>query len=204
MRRLSPSRVFRGVLWRCARRTQLNILSARPSLSESGQRSNYLLTRVRPDAPAADRHLAEDAMRRAGEPAGLVNPRLARGDELFGLQLEGRIVCFNWITYHDRRVGPIRLPDVPGRVFFYNAFTLQEHRGRGLFTSLLRAMRSALSHEGATEFVADVDVRNGASARALEKAGFIAVTRLSFLTILNRWRWPLTRPLLPDSVGRIR
>lgn len=163
----------------------------------------YSLARIGPEAPAADQDLAEEAMRMAGEPAGLVPSRLARGDELFGWQWEGRIVSFLWITCHDRAVGPVGLADTPGRVFLYNAHTLKEHRGRGLFAALLLAARSALGREGASEFVGDVDVRNAPSARSLEKAGFVPVARVAFLTLFNRWRWPLERTTAPGGVRQI-
>lgn len=132
-------------------------------------------------------------MRLAGEPRGLSDARFARGDELFGWQCAGHIVSFSWIAYRGRSVGPVRLADAPGRVFPYNASTLDEHRGRGLFTHLLLAMRAALGRDGATSLVSDVNVRNAPSVRALEKAGFVVAGQVSFVTLLNRWRWPLDR-----------
>ena len=181
----------------------MNIVWAPPNPSEFHGPRGYSLVRIGPPASAADRDLAEAAMRMAGEVAGLARARLARGDELFGWQSEGGIVSYLWVTFHDRSVGPVPLVDTPGRVFLYNAFTLEDHRGRGLFASLLLATRAALSREGMLEFVGDVDVRNTPSARSLEKAGFVPVGRLVFLTLCNRWRWALERTISSDSVGQI-
>lgn len=203
MRWLSLARATRSVLWRLARRTRMNIVCAAPNSSELAGPGKYSLARIRPHASDADRDLAEEAMRMAGEPTGLVSARLAHGDELIGWQSEGRIVSFCWISYHERSVGPVRLADTPGRVFLYNAFTLKEHRGRRLFAALLLAARSSLGREGATELVCDVDVRNTPSARSLEKAGFVPVGRLAFLTLFNRWRWPLERTVSSDSGRQI-
>jgi len=140
-------------------------------------------------------------MRLAGEPAGLVGERLAGGDELFGWASGERIVSFIWVTFHNRDVGPVRLADGPGRVFPYNAFTLEEHRGRGLYPALLLAVRSVLGREGATELVADVHERNTPSASGFKKAGFVPVARVAFLTIFNTWRWPLQRTMSSDRLA---
>lgn len=138
-------------------------------------------------------HVVVDAMRAAGEPDGLVAPRLAHGDELFGWAAGTRIVSFGWVTARGRAVGPFSLTEAPGRVFLFNFHTLPEYRGRGLYAALLVAMRSVLSNETASEFVIDVDIGNAASRRGIEKAGFVPVARVSFLTLLRRWRYPLRR-----------
>lgn len=140
--------------------------------------------------------VAEGAMRAAGEPDGLVAPRLAHGDELFGWAEGARIVCFGWVMTRDRAVGPFRLTSAPGRIFLYNFHTLPEHRGRGLGAALHGAIRRVLGNETASEFVSDVNVRNTASRRCLEKSGFVPVARVSFLTLLGRWRYPLRRTRL--------
>jgi GNAT superfamily N-acetyltransferase len=153
------------------------------------------LVRVAAGAEGAHR-VAADAMRAAGEPDGLVAPRLAHGDEFFGWAAGARIVCFGWVTTRDRAVGPFRLTNAPGRVFLYNFHTLPEHRGRGLGVALHDAIRWVLGNETASEFVADVNVRNAPSRRCLEKSGFVPVGRVSFLTLLKRWRCPLRRTSL--------
>jgi RimJ/RimL family protein N-acetyltransferase len=204
MTRLSLSRVTGSVLRRLARRTRMYIWWA-PAIDEPyPSRGEYALTRIRPaQVSAADRDLAEEAMRMAGEPDGLVSARLAHGDEMFGWLWEGRIVSFCWVTFHDRSIGPVRLADSPGRVFVYNAITSEPHRGRGLFAALLLAMRSALGREGATEFLGDVHERNAPSARSCEKAGFAPVGSLAFLTIFNTWQWPMQRTVSSDRAGQI-
>lgn len=152
---------------------------------------------VRLAAGVEDAHrVAAEAMRAAGEPDGLVAPRLAHGDEFFGWADGGGIVCFGWVMARDRTVGPFRLANAPGRIFFYNFHTLPGHRGLGLCSALQQAVLCILGNETATEFVADVSERNIASRRCLEKCGFVPVARLSFLTLLGRWHFPLRRTRL--------
>jgi predicted dehydrogenase/nucleoside-diphosphate-sugar epimerase len=193
----------RAALARLARRTQMHLVWAPPNPSEPPRPDGYTLVRVGPDAGEAERELAREAMRTAGEPPGLVHERLGRGHELIGWKAEGRIVSFSWFTCRDRSVGPVRLADVPGRVFLYNAFTAPEHRGRGLFAAILLAARHALAHEGAREFIGDVNVGNLASARSLEKAGFVPIGRLVFVTLLDRWRWAIERTLSSTHVAPV-
>ena len=194
-----PMRAARGVLRRVARRSRVVIWWAPTSAAAAPGKAGYTLMRIRPGASASDVALAEDAMRMAGEPAGLVAPRLTQGDDLFAWQSDGRIASFGWVTYRDRSIGPVRLADSPGRAFLYNFHTLDAHRCRGLLTGLLQAVRSTLGGEGVTDLVGDVNVRNIASTRANEKAGFVPVVRVAFLTLLNRWRVPLQPTVLADG-----
>jgi len=193
--KLSPSmripwavRIVRGVLWRVARRTRLMVLRAPPNDFDAPCPEDCALVRVVGTAPAAGRDLAEAAMRAAGEPSGLVAPRLARGDEFFGWLVGGQVVGFGWVTYQNRRLGPIQLAEATGRAFLYNFHTLEEYRGRRLYPALLLAVRHVLGLEKIIEFVIDVDVRNMASARAIEKGGFVPAAQVVFLTLFAHWR----------------
>jgi ribosomal protein S18 acetylase RimI-like enzyme len=154
------------------------------------------LARVAGVASATDHDLAEEAMREAGEPNGQVAPRLAHGDEFFGWLVGGRVLSFGWVTYHDRTVGPVQLAEASGRAFLYNFHTLEEYRGRGLYPALLLTMRHVLGREKVTEFVIDVDVRNTASVRGIEKGGFVLMAQVSFLTLFARWRCLATQTVL--------
>jgi hypothetical protein len=181
-------RVFRGVLWRLVRRSRLMVLRA-PS-NEFGQAcpEGCTFVRVRSTASAPDRDLAEAAMQAAGEPIGLVGPRLAHGDEFFGWLMGNRVVSFGWVTYQGRTVGSIPLAEASGRAFLYNFHTLEGYRGRRLYPALLLAIRHRLGIENVAEFVIDVDLRNTASTRGIEEGGFVPVAQIAFLTLFARWR----------------
>jgi hypothetical protein len=161
------------------------------------------LARVAGTASSADHDLVNEAMRAAGEPNGLVAPRLAHGDEFFGWLVDGRVVSFGWITYQDRTVGPFQLAEVSGRAFLYNFYTLEGYRGRRLYPALLLAMRHVLGLEKMTDFIIDVDSRNTASARGIEKGGFVPVARVAFLTLFARWRCLGRRTLLQRTASSL-
>lgn len=192
-------RIVRGVLWRLARRARVTVLRAPHSDVGPACPDGCSLFRVADTDCAADRNFANDAMRAAGEPLGLVAPRFAHGDEFFGWMVGGRVVSFGWVTCQDRTVGPFQLAEVPERAFLYNFHTLEEYRGQGFYPALLLAVRHVLGRENLTEFVLDVNVRNSASVRGIEKAGFVPVAHVAFLTLFDRWCCFGSRTLMERS-----
>jgi len=196
-------RIVGGVLWRFARRTRVMVLRAPGNDVGPACPDGCSLLRVAGMACAADCNLANDAMRAAGEPRGLVAPRFAHGDEFFGWLVGGRVVSFGWVTYQDRAIGPIQLAEASGRAFLYNFHTLEGYRGQRLYPILLLAMRHVLSRAKVTEFVIDVDVRNTASARGIAKAGFVPVAQVTFLTVFARWRCLGSRTMLERTASSL-
>ena len=202
-RRLSAVKILRGILWRLARRTRVMVLRAPSDDLGPACPEGCALARVDGPASSADHYLAEEAMQDAGEPIGLVAPRLAHGDEFFGWLLDGRVVSFGWITYQDRVVGPFQLAEVSGRAFLYNFHTLEGYRGRGFYPALLLTMRHVLGREKVSEFVIDVDARNTASARGIEKGGFVLAAQVAFLTLFSHWRCLGSRTVLEPAASSL-
>jgi ribosomal protein S18 acetylase RimI-like enzyme len=160
----------------------------------------FHLVRANAASARSERRQIEKAMYAANEPDGLVESRFIHGDQLFGWSDDGRIVSFCWVTLRDRTVGPVALKESPGRVFLYNVYTLPNYRDRGLMTSLLRSVTNAITRENATEFIAEVNVTNQSSLRAFEKAGFVVVANVEYLTVCRRWDYPLRRLVIDRSI----
>jgi len=203
MRRPWAVRILRGVLWRLARRTRLMIWRAPPNDLGPAWPEGCAFLRVAGTASAVDHDLAQEAMCAAGESTNLVDPRFAHGDEFFGWLIDGRVASFGWVMYQDRKLGPIQLAEATGRAFLYNFHTLAEYRGRRLYPSLLLAMRHVLGLERVTEFVIDVDVRNIASARGIEKGGFALAAQVAFTTLFARWRCLCRRTVLERTASSL-
>jgi hypothetical protein len=196
-------RILRGLLRRIAKPTRVMVLWAPRTDFGPACPDGCALARVAGAASAADQDLAKEAMRAAGEPDGLVAPRLAHGDEFFGWLLDGRVVSFGWVTCQDRTVGPFQLAEIPGRAFLYNFHTLDGYRGRGLYPALLLAMRHVLGREKVIEFVIDVDVRNTSSARGIENGGFVLAAQVAFLTLFSHWRCLGSRTVLERTASSL-
>lgn len=194
-------RIVRGLQWRVARRSRLLVVRCTCPDADLVCPDGFRLVRVRGNPSAQDRALVDAAMRAVGESVDLVAPRFAHGDDFFGWQAGNEIASFGWVMYRDRRFGPIRVAEAPGRAFTFNFHTLNAYRGRGLYQDLLYAIRVSIGRDGMKEIVGDVDVRNGTSLRAIQRAGFAPLTHVSYLTLLDRWELPLGRPLLdPDRL----
>lgn len=193
-------RVFRRILRRVARRTCISVLRATCDEYKRVAPAGCTLIRVSGMTPKRDFEFVENAMQAVGEPCGLVAPRLRHGDEFFGWLTGGEVVSFGWVTYRDRKVGPVQLAEMPGRAFLYNFHTLEAQRGRGLYPALLGAMRSILGRESVSELIIDVNTRNTASMRGIEKAGFLSVAQIGYLTIFNGW-WNCFKRIVIDSSG---
>lgn len=199
----SEVRILEGILRRLAQRTRLLVLCAPRNDFGPPYPERCALARVVSASSAADHDLAKEAMRAAGEPNGLVAARLAHGDEFFGWRMGDQIVSFGWVTYRDRILGPIRLTKASGRAFLYNFHTLEGYRGQRLYQVLLLTMRHVLGLEKVTEFVIDVDVRNTASVRGIEKGGFVLAAQVAFLTFFARWRCLGSQTLLDRTASSL-
>jgi len=202
-RNLWEVRILEGMLRRLAQRTRLMVLCAPRNDFGPPYPERCVLARVGGASSTVDHDLAKEAMRAAGEPDGLVAARLALGDEFFGWRMGAQIVSFGWVTYRDRMLGPIRLVKASGRAFLYNFHTLEGYRSQRLYQVLLLTMRHVLGLEKVTEFVIDVDVRNTASVRGIEKGGFVLVAQVAFLTFFSRWRCLGSRTVLERTASSL-
>ncbi len=196
--------VMRAALRLIVRRTQMEVMRMPCSAGDLVCPDGFTLARTtQASGDARQLALIEAAMVGAGEPSGLVAPRLTHGDEFFAWQVDGKLVSFGWVMHHERCVGPVRLPDAAGRAFLFNFCTLPSHRGRGLYAALLIAVRQVLAHEAVTELIGEVNVLNTASAKGIANVGFEPVGRIAYLTIFKHWCYVQARPRL-DATDPLR
>jgi RimJ/RimL family protein N-acetyltransferase len=167
-------------------RVSIAILRSGPCLVPTLRPEGCGLLRANETNAAVWKDLVESAMVAAREPPGLSSGRFQHGDECFAWERDGRLVSFGWVTYRDRHVGPVCLADRPRRAFLFNFHTLPEYRGRGLYPALLFAIRYTLGTENITEFIIDVNTRNIASMRGIEKGGFQHAGEVAYAAIGNR------------------
>lgn len=202
LERSTITRIARGIAWRCAWLTSVEVVRAGPLQEMVPVPNGFSPVRIR-GTGANETQTAKSAMQAAADDDDWEVPgRLANGDELFGWQsAEGTIACFCWVRYRGRSIGPVALKEHPGRVFLYNAHTLPRFRGCGLFPALLGHMRSTLTQERLTEFIGDVNRRNTVSRRGNEKAGFHSAASITFVTLFQRWDRELSRAVVDRSMA---
>jgi hypothetical protein len=198
---MNVRRIARGLVSGTIKPTTILVWQAGPLDDPPALPVGFSAVRVRGADPGAV-DLARAAMRAvADDGEEHVRERFALGHELFGWQGNGEsIACFGWVCFRQRTVGLERLRDSPGRAFIYNCHTLPAFRGRGLYTALLRYIRSTLAGERFNHFIIDVNRRNLVSRRGIERAGFQPVASLTSLRVLGRWNCLVNRRVY-DQAG---
>lgn len=186
-----------------ARRSRTTIYVAPCTPAPTETPADVALLHADASSSASVRARVRAAMRRADESGGLVASRFARGDEFFAWLGGGDIVCFGWVTRGPRWIGGVRMALRPDRVFLFNFHTVAAHRGRGLYPALLRAIRGVLASARVAEAIIDVNVRNVASAKGIEKAGFAPIARTEQWSVLERWSVNIAREVLDAACAPV-
>jgi hypothetical protein len=100
--------------------------------------------------------------------------RTRQGNRLYQMHLDNQLVSWGWVAGPGTRIGVLHdlyLTVPEGALYIWDCVTIPEYRGRGCFPGLLEGILCAHRPTSTLALVA-VDVRNGASRRALAKAGF--------------------------------
>ena len=135
----------------------------------------YVLIEVFPDTE--DLALLDALGPNAGADA---DRRFAAGGRLFTALADGEpaFVCwiFRAIPTRASRGGWVALPrDLRGLEY---SFTVEAHRGRGLAPAVWSELSDRLQAASITGLVTKVGLNNGASRRAVEKAGFLVIAHV--------------------------
>ena len=134
----------------------------------------YVFVEVRPArlAPQLARAMAVEEQH--------VIDRLERGCRAFAWDWRAEIVSWLWVSTNEEWAPPLRrtLRLSEGDCYGWNAGTLECHRGRGLFTSLLEHADWRMAREGCQTMWNGILDGNLPSQRAHASAGFRPVLRL--------------------------
>lgn len=114
--------------------------------------------------------------------ATVVRERLERGCRAFvACPRVGEVVSWLWVSTGREWAPPLRreLRFAPDECYGWNAGTLEPHRGRGLFTGLLRCAGWRMEQEGSRVMWGGILDENLASQRANAGAGMRPILRLT-------------------------
>lgn len=128
--------------------------------------------------------------------------RLARGEQFWTVQVDGKIVAYCWATHAPVEIGEIRRVISPrgDEVYLYDAFTFAEYRGQNLYPALLQRILEHSWHVGLRRALIFVMSDNTASIRGVQKAGFREFQRVTYSNILGLSRYTY-RPRLSAVAG---
>lgn len=120
--------------------------------------------------------------------------RLTERQRCFAV-LDGQKICtYFWAQFGFKKLDELHLQFnlKPNQAWFYNAITVKSMRGRGYYPNIICYMAKALGAEGFDEFFIDVEERNIASIRGLQKAGCNRVVKVQMKKTLSKFCYRIT------------
>jgi GNAT superfamily N-acetyltransferase len=109
--------------------------------------------------------------------SALVPGRLARGSRCFGAWVGHELVGYGWLSTKPEWIGEVQLEIglPPGEAYVWNCVTLDRHRRKGVFRSVVTSIVGQAHKEGLTRlWIASLA---GVGGNAIQKAGFEPVLR---------------------------
>ncbi len=82
--------------------------------------------------------------------AELVGPRFARGCRCYAVLLEGAVAGYGWLSTGPEWIGELQLEIRPqkGEAYIWNCVTLESHRRKGIFRSLVAGISEGARQTG--------------------------------------------------------
>lgn len=109
--------------------------------------------------------------------------------------LDGQKICtYFWVQFGVKKLDELHLQFnlKPNQAWFYNAVTVKGMRGRGYYPNIIYYMVKTLGAEEFDEFFIDVEERNIASIRGMQKAGCNRVVKVQMKKILSKFGYRIT------------
>jgi GNAT superfamily N-acetyltransferase len=117
----------------------------------------------------------------------IVKARFNQGEVCGVAWSNSKVVSYCWLAFKQAEVGEInriiKLSDK--ELYLYDAFTLPDYRGRGLFPALLTAILGFARSKSYSRALIFSNSRNRPSLRGIEKAGFSLFQSIHFLKLLD-------------------
>ena len=112
--------------------------------------------------------------------------RFERNERCFAVLDGDNIVSYFWAQFGEKDFSELQLKFKlsPNQCWMYNAITSKQYRGRGLYPNLIRHMSETLKKDGIEKSFIDVDPKNMASIRGLQKAGCGQIVKITMKKIL--------------------
>jgi GNAT superfamily N-acetyltransferase len=127
----------------------------------------------------------------------VVHRRFERGEICFAAVHEGKIVSYCWMAQGKIGIEEIDLAvsTQPDEVYLYDAYTLDEWRGKGLYPAVLKEMVIYAGLCGFSRTLIFVAANNTASRRGVLKAGFVEFEVATYFSILGIPFYRYSEPL---------
>ena len=134
------------------------------------------------------------------EPPVVIRNLFAGGHHCFVARSKGRIVAYDWLALSTVQEEEYRVELRPADAFCLNAYTVPEHRGRGIHYALLRRMLEFAAQSGRSRAYTLVSLYNRDSWKSHIRMGWVREFTYCYFRpyfTLRRIPWPLTAPRYP-------
>jgi GNAT superfamily N-acetyltransferase len=134
------------------------------------------------------------------EPPVVIRTLFAEGHHCFVARSQGRIVAYDWLALSTVQEEEYRIELEPVHAFCLNAYTVPEHRGRGIHYALLRRMLEFAAQNGRSKAYTLVSLYNRDSWKSHIRMGWVREFTYCYFRpyfTLRRIPWPLTAPRYP-------
>ncbi|MGB8227273.1 MAG: hypothetical protein WCE45_10490 [Sedimentisphaerales bacterium] len=120
--------------------------------------------------------------------------RFDRGERCFAIIDSGEIVTYFWAQFNFRYIDRLYLTFnlKSNQAWFYNAVTVKRARGKGNYPNIIRYMSKVLAADGFDEIFIDVEEKNLASIRGMEKAGCRRIAKIQVKKLFSKIRYAVT------------
>ena len=117
----------------------------------------------------------------------LVKWRLSQGEVCWVVKVEGEIVSYVWVAFRQEQVEElckaVKLQE--GEFYLYDAFTVPEWRGKGIYPAILSRQLQHFKEEGFKRALIFTVEENIASRRGITRSGFNHFQTIEITKILN-------------------
>jgi hypothetical protein len=114
--------------------------------------------------------------------------RFFRGDRCFAVLNGCAIVSYFWVLFSQREMFNFRIKInlQANQAWMYDAITIKEARGKGLYPNIILKIAEVLKSQGIEELFVDSNVSNRASIRGIKKVGCRKIADIKTKKVLMR------------------
>jgi GNAT superfamily N-acetyltransferase len=134
------------------------------------------------------------------QPDHVIRARWRDGHHCLVAKFQGKVVAYDWIAFSAVQEQKYRIDLRPGDAFCLDAYTVREHRGKGVHYALLRALLGYAVQSGKRRVFTAVSLYNMNSWKAHIRVGWQRLGTIGYFRpyfTLSRLPWLLTRNEYP-------
>ena len=134
------------------------------------------------------------------EPPHVIRMLWSEGHHCFVARYQGKVIAYDWIAFSSVQEEEYRVELKGNDAFCLNAYTIPQHRGKGVHFALLRALLQFAEQSGKSRVFTAVSVFNVRSWKSHVRMGWRRVSTVSYFRpyfTLSRLPWLFSDPIYP-------